>query len=105
MGVAGHFRRVEPGVRTSAEDGVAEFGGLFREHEIELEDTGVELDEAVEVGGHDRHVVDAGEQRHRGSPFSMGQVPGRRVRAAAPSNRRSRANATVSAASTPSISQ
>jgi hypothetical protein len=38
------------------------------EHHLEAEHVDVELDEAVEIGGHDGDVVEAGEQVHHVPP-------------------------------------
>ena len=59
--------RPRPGGATSrpgSQDGVAERRRRLAEHHIEVEHVDVELDEAVEVGGQDGDVVDAGEHGH-----------------------------------------
>ncbi len=93
---------------------MTERGRRFLEDDLEIEDLGVEGDEACQVLGEDRDVVDAGERvRRKGSfqVFRARAAPGREraavlaVRARAPSSRNSMASAAASAASVPSMSQ
>ena len=108
--VLGDLGGMDPRVRAGAQDGVAERRRRLAEDDVELEDVAIELDEAVEVGGEDGNVVDAGQHGHREAPSSM--MIGRRRRrrsgvcasARAPAGAWSAA-ATVSAASAPSMSQ
>jgi len=82
------------------------------EHDLQFEQGRVEGDEAIEILGHHRDVVDAGAQIHRVLLVVGGDgrrepaaASGARVRARAPSRTSSIASAAVSAASAPSTSQ
>ena len=89
VSVLGNLGGMDPRVLAGAEDGVTERRGRLTEHDLELEHVSIELDEAVEVGGQDGNVVDAGQHGHRAPPAKSIVS----------------ATATVSAASAPSMSQ
>ena len=44
------------------------------EQHVEFEDLGVERDEAIEIGGHDRDVIDAGDEFHRAPSHFCGST-------------------------------
>jgi hypothetical protein len=59
---------------------VTERRSLLGEDELEIEHVGVELDEPIEVLGHDCDVVHAGD--HFGAPFEVVDVSNRSMTAA-----------------------
>ena len=79
--VAEHLDRMQPRIRPGAQDRMAERRGRLGEGHLEIEHVRVELDEAVEVVGEHRDVVEAASETH-GRSLSEGRgivrrVPGR----------------------------
>lgn len=59
---------MQPRMCTGAQDCVTKGGSGLGEHDLEVEDTGVELDETVEIVGEYGDVVHASDEGHTNAP-------------------------------------